>query len=176
VALPLASSNSERSRFQLRLFVPKSGEFREVCPAELNLEWERADAALLEVLQNAGIQSLRRGCSDQKCGACRVLLNAELIASCAVAAVNVPTDSILETFEQLRGQPVAVRAIQAFESERTTRCRLCIPGLAIMAVDLRRKNQLGDREALDACVAGAHCQCTGRGSLRRALASAADGE
>jgi hypothetical protein len=38
-----------------------------------------------------------------------------------------------------------------------------------MAVHLERTGKTFDEAAIDALLEGAHCACTGRGSLRRAL-------
>jgi len=129
------------------------------------------DASLLDVARRAlHAKAHARGCDDGQCGACRMLLDGDLVAACRVRWEDVPDGARLETYEDLALEPEARRAVEAFEHERPTRCRLCVAGLAVTAVDLARRGVARAPEAVEATLAaGATCMCTGRGSLRRAL-------
>ena len=108
-------------------------------------------------------------CVDGKCGACRLLVDGELVNACAVLWENVRDGATIEAYETLADDEAATRAIDAFAEERPTRCRLCIGGLGVTAVSLARAGKQGDPDAIEAALITATCMCTGRGSLRRAL-------
>jgi aerobic-type carbon monoxide dehydrogenase small subunit (CoxS/CutS family) len=130
-------------------------------------------AALLDVIRaELGVRSAARGCSDGSCGACRVLLGGELVASCERAWRDVPDGAVLETYETLEQDPDAARAVDAFAAERPTRCRMCVGALGVTAVAIAAIVRRGTPrdEAVERALARATCQCTGRGSWRRALA------
>jgi aerobic-type carbon monoxide dehydrogenase small subunit (CoxS/CutS family) len=129
-----------------------------------------ADRTLLDVLRTErGLRSVSRGCTDGSCGACRVLVDGEIVSSCRVRWQDVPEGARIEAYESLAEDPAAKRAVDAFAAERPTRCRLCVGALAVTAVSLARAGRAGDLEAIDASLETATCMCTGRGSWRRAL-------
>lgn len=129
-----------------------------------------AGATLLEVLRKQlGVRSASRGCDDGSCGACRVLVDGIVRNACAVTWSDVRDGATVEAYEQLASDPAAMRAVDAFASERPTRCRLCVGALGVTAVALARAGDAGDPEAIEAALTTATCMCTGRGSLRRAL-------
>jgi len=114
------------------------------------------------------VKSVSRACEDGSCGACRVLVDGALTASCGVLWGNVREGAHLETYETLAAEPAAVRAVEAFESERPTRCRMCVGALGVTAVAITRSPEPRD-VAIENALRDATCMCTGRGSWRRAL-------
>jgi aerobic-type carbon monoxide dehydrogenase small subunit (CoxS/CutS family) len=125
---------------------------------------------LLDVLRReAGVRSCHRGCDDGTCGACRVLVDGALVSACQLAWRDVPNGAKVETYESLAREPNAARAVNAFEAERPTRCKLCVGALGVTAAALARAGKARDDDAIDAALEGATCMCTGRGSWRRAL-------
>jgi aerobic-type carbon monoxide dehydrogenase small subunit (CoxS/CutS family) len=129
-----------------------------------------SDRTLLEVLRGEhGVRSASRGCADGTCGACRVLVDGELVSSCLVRWRDVAPGARIETYEALADDPAAKRAVEAFAAERPTRCRLCVGALGVTAVSLARAGCAGRADAVDAALESATCMCTGRGSWRRAL-------
>ena len=128
------------------------------------------DATLLEVIRaELGVRSASRGCDDKTCGACRVLLEGEIVSSCALPWRDVLDGARLETYEDIESDPAAIRAVASFDAERTTRCKLCVGALGVTAVSLARGGHYGDPDRVEAALTNATCMCTGRGSLRRAL-------
>ena len=109
-----------------------------------------------------------RGCDDGACGSCRVLVEGELVAACVHRLGAVPPGARIETAHSLAKDAAARRAVTTFERERPTRCQLCVPALVVTAVALARRGGKR-RDAVDEVLEDAHCACTGRGSLRRAL-------
>ncbi len=114
------------------------------------------------------MKSVSRACEDGSCGACRVLVDGALTASCGVRWGDVREGARLDTYETLASEPAAVRAVDAFERERPTRCRMCVGALGVTAVAIARSAE--PREAaIEGALRDATCMCTGRGSWRRAL-------
>ena len=128
------------------------------------------DGDLLQAVRAfLGVRSASRGCADGGCGACRVLLDGELVKTCRIKIADVRDGAVVEAYEDLESDPAAVRAIAAFDTERPTRCSLCVGGVGVTAVALSRAGRAGRPAAVDDLVEEANCVCTGRGSLRRAL-------
>jgi len=132
-------------------------------------------APLVDVIRaELAVRSASRACSDGTCGACRVLLDGELVASCEKVWRDVPDGAELETYETLDGDPDAACAVDAFAAERPTRCRMCVGALGVTAVAIAAsaRNGVARAEAIEQALAKATCLCTGRGSWRRALSKA----
>lgn len=135
-----------------------------------------AEASFLSLLRDPlGRKSVVRGCANGECGACRVVVNGALVASCGVAFRDVPDGATVLVREDVEHEPLVHGTVAAFEAERPTRCRLCVGGLAVTAHHLVARDEpdvarAATREAaIEAALAHATCMCTGRGSLRRAL-------
>jgi aerobic-type carbon monoxide dehydrogenase small subunit (CoxS/CutS family) len=116
-----------------------------------------------------GVRSASRGCGDGGCGACRVLLDGELVKACRVKIADVRDGAVVEAYEDVKKDPAAKRAVAAFDAERPTRCSLCVGAVGVTAVALSRAGRGGRAAAVDDVIEDATCVCTGRGSLRRAL-------
>jgi carbon-monoxide dehydrogenase small subunit len=123
---------------------------------------------LLDVLRARGVRSASRGCQDGSCGACRVLVDGVLVSSCLVAWGDVKEGARVETYEDLAADDAVKRAVEAFEAERPTRCRMCVGALGVTACAIAR-SPLPKEEAIEESLVAATCLCTGRGSWRRAL-------
>ena len=129
-----------------------------------------AGRPLLDVLRSElGLRSASRGCQDGSCGACRVLVDGALVASCRLAWGEVRDGARLEIYEDLARDPAAARAVDAFAEERPSRCRMCVGALGVTAVAIAREGGKRGADAVEEALEGATCMCTGRGSWRRAL-------
>lgn len=113
-----------------------------------------------------GMASVLAWCKDGSCGACRVLIDGELVLSCKLSVTPALHGAVIDTRETLDEEPVVKRALALFDDERPTRCRLCVGAVAVTA------RWLAEHPAeMDHALAGLRCSCTGRGSLRRALSA-----
>ena len=132
---------------------------------------EAAPGAMLDAAlrRGLGLKSVLHGCESGACGACRVLVDGELVASCTYPVTALAEGAVVETAEGLQAEPRMRTVLRAFVAERDTRCALCVGGLGVTAVHLARAGCARDEAAVDAAIEGASCACTGRGSLRRAL-------
>jgi carbon-monoxide dehydrogenase small subunit len=123
------------------------------------------EPSLLSVLHH------RPACVTGLCGACRVLVDGEIVNACTTLAKDVRAEAVILAYEDVAEEPAAKEAVRAFLEARPTRCALCVPALAVTAVSLARKGKSGDEDAVDAALTTAACMCTGRRSLRAALLS-----
>jgi aerobic-type carbon monoxide dehydrogenase small subunit (CoxS/CutS family) len=97
-----------------------------------------------------------------------VLVDGALVSSCLVPWDDVRAGARIETYEDLAADDAAKRAVDAFERERPTRCRLCVGALGVTAAAIARSTAPRE-QAIEDALARATCMCTGRGSWRRAL-------
>lgn len=139
-----------------------------LCDGVAKTATAEAEVPLLEVARaQLGMRRLLRGCEDGRCGACRALVDGALVATCRVPWGTVSEGATIASAESVEGAPAVARVLAAFESERPTRCRMCVGGLAVTAAALERQG--ASPENVEALLEGATCSCTGRGSWRRAL-------
>jgi aerobic-type carbon monoxide dehydrogenase small subunit (CoxS/CutS family) len=118
-------------------------------------------------------KSVVKGCANQECGSCRVMVNGALVPSCTLSMRDIPDGAVVAAREDVEAEPLVQETVAAFEAERPTRCRLCVGGLAVTAHRITTEADTANREAqIEDALAHATCMCTGRGSLRRALHTA----
>ena len=133
-----------------------------------------ARTTLAELLRAAGLWSVKAGCGDGRCGACAVLLDGRLVASCLTLAVRAHGRSVV-TVEGL-GSPEQPHPLQAaFAAQAASPCGFCAPGhvLAARAL-LDTVPQPSEAEVRDA-LAGL-CRCSGySGPVAAVMAQAAPG-
>lgn len=114
--------------------------------------------------KHARMASVLAWCTDGTCGACRIVLDGALVLSCQIRVAAELHGTRIDTRETLQDTPVVKRALAVFDSERPTRCRLCVGAVAVTAHWLAEHP-----DELEPVLSGMRCSCTGRGSLRRAL-------
>jgi nicotinate dehydrogenase subunit A len=120
------------------------------------------DTPLLYVLRNdLGLFAAKFGCGLEQCGACKVIVDGEAVASC-----RAPVESFrgrrITTLEGL-GTPDRLHPLQqAFIEEQAAQCGYCIPGIIMAAKALLDRNptptdeQIRDQLAIHLCRCGAH--------------------
>jgi aerobic-type carbon monoxide dehydrogenase small subunit (CoxS/CutS family) len=133
------------------------------------VERPESTSLLAVVRESLGLRSVARGCTDGRCGSCRVLLDGALVNTCTMPLGAVRDGASLEIYEDIETEADARSAVAAFDADRPTRCRLCVAGLGLTAVWLGRRGARHDEAAIDGALEDATCMCTGRGSLRRSL-------
>ena len=129
--------------------------------------------ALIDVAtESLGVRSSTRACRNEKCGSCRLLVDDTLVTGCRVLWSEIPDGARIESYELMQRDPAVKSVVGAFIRERSTRCRMCVGALAVTALDLARRGKSDDEDAIEDALAAMTCLCTGRVSLRRALAPA----
>ena len=139
----------------------------------------RPNEMLLEVLRREGWIGARRGCEDNNCGACTVIVDGRTVLSCSTFAGQVEGRSVM-TIEGL-GDPTHPHPIQrAFVEAGAVQCGFCMPGMILSAKALLDEVPNPDREAIQEAFDGNLCRCTGYvkvfDAVERAAAAMSAGE
>jgi aerobic-type carbon monoxide dehydrogenase small subunit (CoxS/CutS family)/CO/xanthine dehydrogenase FAD-binding subunit len=130
-----------------------------------------ARTTLAELLRGAGFWSVKAGCGGGSCGACAVLLDGRLVASCLTLAVRAQGRSVV-TVEGL-GTAERPHPLQAaFAEASASPCGFCAPSHVLAArVLLDAIPQPSEADVRDA-LAGL-CRCTGyAGAVAAVMAQA----
>ena len=119
-------------------------------------------AALLWALRDElGCASAKYGCGVGQCGACRVLIDGAVSASCEVSVADAVGRAVT-TLEGLVGDGRAARVVDAMVAVDAGQCGYCLPGIVTTLTVLGERSASPAREevvrALDAhlCRCGAH--------------------
>jgi len=128
---------------------------------------------LLDVLRDRlNLTGAKEGCGTGDCGACSVMLNGRLVASCLVLGAEV-SGSAIETVEGV-GTADALHPIQQhLLNHAALQCGVCTPGIIVAAKALLTQNPDPSEEEVRYWLAGNLCRCTGYDKIIRAVLSAA---
>jgi carbon-monoxide dehydrogenase small subunit len=130
-----------------------------------------ARTSLLELLRAKGLLGVKSGCAAGRCGACAVVLDGRLVASCLTLAVRAQGRSV-GTVEGLGSEERPHRLQTAFVAGGAVQCGFCTPGhlLAARAL-LDAVPGPTEREVRDAL--SGLCRCTGYAKPVAAVLAAA---
>jgi carbon-monoxide dehydrogenase small subunit len=132
-----------------------------------------ADETLLSALRNGlGLTGTKEGCGTGDCGACSVLLNGRLVASCLVLGAEAEGQSVT-TIEGIASGSTLHPLQQAFLQEAALQCGICTPGFIVAAKALLDANPEPTEEQVRYWLAGNLCRCTGYDKIVRAVLDAA---
>jgi carbon-monoxide dehydrogenase small subunit len=140
----------------------------ELCDADV---W--AGESLLSTLRDRlGLPGSKNACEQGECGSCSVLLDATLVCSCLVLAVQADGHDVV-TVEGLAHDGRLHPMQDAFVEAGAVQCGFCTPGLVVAAADLlSRRRQPTDDEIREA-LSGNLCRCTGYQKILEAVHLAA---
>ena len=128
---------------------------------------------LLDVLRNElQLSGTKEGCSTGDCGACSVVLDGRLVASCLVLAVEAEGKSI-ETIEGMANGEQLHPLQRAFLEHNGVQCGFCTPGALIAARALLQRNPDPTESEVRYWLAGNLCRCTGYDKMVRSVLAAA---
>ena len=131
------------------------------------------DETLLSALRNGlGLTGTKEGCGTGDCGACSVLLNGRLVASCLVLAPEAEGQSIT-TIEGIASGSTLHPVQKAFLEQAALQCGVCTPGFIVAARALLDTNPDPTEEQVRFWLAGNLCRCTGYDKIVRAVLDAA---
>jgi len=119
-----------------------------------------------------GLTGTKEGCSVGVCGACAVLLNGEMIASCIALAVAADGAEII-TIEGIAQDGKLHPVQQAFIDHGGFQCGICTPGQVIAAKSLLDNNPDPTEEEVREWMMGNLCRCTGYYGILESVMSAA---
>ncbi len=131
------------------------------------------DETLLSALRNGlGLTGTKEGCGTGDCGACSVLLDDRLVASCLVLAAEAQGRSVT-TIEGIASGTTLHPLQTAFLKEAALQCGICTPGFIVAAKALLDVNPDPSEEQVRFWLAGNLCRCTGYDKIVRAVLDAA---
>jgi carbon-monoxide dehydrogenase small subunit len=132
-------------------------------------------ARLLDVLrEELGLTGTKEGCGEGECGACAVLLDGTLVASCLVP-VGQTAGCRIETVEGLAGGAELSALQQAFLDYGGAQCGICTPGMLMAARSLLARTPDPTEADVRVALAGNLCRCTGYTRIFEAVLAAAKG-
>ena len=136
---------------RLRLTINDREYEREVPNRRLLVDFLRYDL---------GLTGTKEACSVGVCGACTVLLNGRMAASCITLAVQANGAEIL-TIEGV-GEPDRLHPIQEnFITHGGFQCGICTPGQILAAKSLLENNPNPSEDQIKEWMMGNLCRCTG---------------
>lgn len=114
---------------------------------------------LLDVLRNKlNLISVKEGCGRGECGACAVIMDGKLVASCMVLAVQARGKKIL-TVEGIT-LPGKLHAIQkALLDTYAMQCGFCFSGVIMAMKALLDKNLNPSEDEIREALSGNLCRC-----------------
>jgi carbon-monoxide dehydrogenase small subunit len=131
------------------------------------------DDTLLSAIRNGlGLTGTKEGCGTGDCGACSVIVNDRVVASCLVLAAEARGQSIT-TIEGI-AEGTRLHPVQkAFLEDAALQCGVCTPGFIVAAKALLDANPDPTEEQVRYWLAGNLCRCTGYDKIVRAVLDAA---
>ncbi|TDQ01663.1 carbon-monoxide dehydrogenase small subunit [Halanaerobium saccharolyticum] len=129
---------------------------------------------LLDLLrEDLGLTGVKEGCGKGECGACTVIMNGELTASCLVPAPQADQAEIV-TVEGL-GTKNDLHPIQeSFVEAGAVQCGYCIPGMILASKRLLDEKAKPTEKEVRYGLSGNICRCTGYAKIIDAVMLAAD--
>jgi len=134
---------------------------------------EPAETLLDALRDRLGLTGSKEGCGTGDCGACSVLLDGRLVASCLVLAAEIQDREVL-TVEGVATGDALHPIQQAFLEEAALQCGVCTPGLIVASKALLDRNPAPTEEEIRYWLAGNLCRCTGYDKIVRAVMDAAE--
>mgnify|MGYP001486056798 CR=1 FL=1 len=119
-----------------------------------------------------GLTGTKEACSVGVCGACTVLLDGKMMASCIMLAVTADGADIT-TVEGLAQEGRLHPVQQAFIDHGGFQCGICTPGQVIAAKALLDVNPDPTEEEIKDWMMGNLCRCTGYYGILESVKNAA---
>ena len=120
-----------------------------------------------------GLTGTKESCSVGVCGACAVLVDGEMYASCITLAVAVDGAEIT-TIEGIDENGNLHPVQQAFIDHGGFQCGICTPGQVIAAKSLLEENPTPTEDEIKEYMMGNLCRCTGYYGILNSIAAAAE--
>ena len=120
-----------------------------------------------------GLTGTKESCSVGVCGACAVLVNGEMYASCITLAVAV-SGSEITTIEGIAENGNLHPIQQAFIDHGGFQCGICTPGQVIAAKSLLEENPAPTEDEIKEYMMGNLCRCTGYYQIIDSIKDAAE--
>lgn len=115
----------------------------------------------------------KEGCGKGECGACTVIMNGELVASCLILAPQAD-GAVIITIEGVGDDTCLDPVQEAFIETGAVQCGFCTPGMILAAKKLLEENPHPDEEEIKRGISGNLCRCTGYQKIFDAIKLAAN--
>jgi len=133
-----------------------------------------ASTRLLDLLRDdLYLTGTKEGCGKGECGACTVIMNGELIASCLILAPQAD-GAVITTIEGIGSGEHLDLIQEAFIETGAVQCGFCTPGMILAAKKLLEENSHPDEEEIKRGISGNLCRCTGYQKIFDAVRLAAN--
>jgi aerobic-type carbon monoxide dehydrogenase small subunit (CoxS/CutS family) len=131
-----------------------------------------ADRRLVDVLRHdLELTGTKLACGEGACGACAVLVDGRVVASCIFPAAAAQGHAVV-TIEGL-SQNGATAIQEAFVAEDALQCGFCTPGQIVAATALLTSTPKPTSEQIRAAMSGNLCRCGAYPKIERAILRAA---
>jgi len=115
----------------------------------------------------------KEGCGKGECGACTVIMNGELVASCLILAPQAD-GAVITTIEGIGDEEHLDLIQEAFIETGAVQCGFCTPGMILATKKLLEENFHPDEEEIKRGISGNLCRCTGYQKIFDAIKLAAN--
>ena len=120
-----------------------------------------ASRTLVDLLRyDLGLTGTKEACGVGVCGACTVLLNGRIVASCITFTAQARGATIV-TIEGIGNGELLDPLQEAFIRDGGFQCGICTPGQLMAAKALLDGNPLPTEDEVKQWMAGNLCRCTG---------------
>ncbi len=127
---------------------------------------------LLDFLrEDLGLTGTKKGCDEGDCGACTVIVNGKVVASCLVLAVEM-NGAAITTIEGLHSGDRLHPIQQAFIDNGAVQCGFCTPGMILTTKALLDEIPDPSEEEIKHYLEGNLCRCTGYTKILAAVQTA----
>ncbi len=131
-------------------------------------------ARLLDLLRDdLHLTGTKEGCGKGECGACTVIMNGELVASCLVLAPQA-NGAVITTIEGVGDDKCLDPVQEAFIETGAVQCGFCTPGIILATKKLLEENAYPSEEEIKRGISGNLCRCTGYQKIFDAIKLAAN--
>ena len=135
-----------------------------------------AGQLLIELLRvDLGLTGTKEACSVGVCGACTVLLDGRMVASCLALAAQADGAEVV-TVEGLADDERLHPIQESFLERGGLQCGICTPGQLVAARALLDANPAPSEQEAKRWMTGNLCRCTGYYQILEAIAAASEAE
>ena len=129
---------------------------------------------LLDFLRDdLGLTGAKEGCGQGECGACSVIMDGKLVASCLILAAQADGSEII-TVEGVKKGNDLHQIQKSFIEAGAVQCGFCTPGMIMATKDLLDKNPDPSSEEIKRGLSGNICRCTGYAKIFDAVKMSAE--